>query len=113
MPRMMRIECPRSVYYVMNRGDRRENIFVDEELERRMEARRLEEDDETSLKPFRRGWCLGSEEFKKKMLDLMERKPGENHSGELHREGRNKKLNGSSPRRCRGWPGGRPTSALG
>src|SRR4051812_11060561 len=37
------------------------------ELERRMEARRLEEEDEASLKPFRRGWCLGSDEFKKKM----------------------------------------------
>ena len=47
---------------------------------------RLAETEEQALKPFRRGWCLGSEEFKQKMLELMEGKLGENHSGELHRE---------------------------
>src|SRR6266446_6712381 len=51
-----------------------------------MDARRLEEMDDEALKPFRRGWCLGSDEFRKKMLDLMDGKLGENHSGELHRE---------------------------
>jgi len=57
-----------------------------QEFERHMEARRAEETDEAALKPFRRGWCLGSEEFRQKMLGLMEGKLGENHSGELHRE---------------------------
>jgi REP element-mobilizing transposase RayT len=57
-----------------------------QEFERRLEARRLEEADETELKLFRRGWCLGGEEFKRQMLALMEGKLGENHSGELRRE---------------------------
>ena len=30
MPRKLRIQYPGAVYHVMNRGDRRENIFVDE-----------------------------------------------------------------------------------
>ena len=51
-----------------------------------MEARRREEEDEQGLKPLRRGWCLGSEEFRQKMLELMEGKLGENHSGELRQE---------------------------
>ena len=38
------------------------------------------------MKIFRRGWCLGTEEFREKMLELMEGKLGENHSSELHRE---------------------------
>ena len=44
------------------------------------------EEDEQELKPLRRGWCLGSEEVRQKMLGLMEGKLGENHSGELRRE---------------------------
>ncbi len=57
-----------------------------QEFERRMETRRLEETDEEALKVFRRGWCLGSEEFRKQMLEKTEGKLGDNHSGELHRE---------------------------
>ena len=38
------------------------------------------------LKPLRRGWCLGSEEFRQELLERMDGKLGENHSGELHRE---------------------------
>jgi len=45
-----------------------------------MEARRFEEMDGAALKPFRRGWCLGSEEFKQKMIELMAGKLGENQS---------------------------------
>ena len=41
-----------------------------------MEARRREEEDEQGLKPLRRGWCLGIEEFRQNMLELMERKLG-------------------------------------
>ena len=64
-----------------------------QEFERQMEARRLEEADEEALKPLRRGWCLGSEEFRQKMLELMDGKLGENHSGELHRESTEQRAN--------------------
>ena len=57
-----------------------------QEFERRMETRRVEETDEESLQAFRRGWCLGSEEFRKQLLEKMEGKLGDNHAGELHRE---------------------------
>ena len=64
-----------------------------QEFERQMEARRLEEADEEALKPLRRGWCLGSEPFRQKMLELMDGKLGENHSGELHRETAERRAN--------------------
>jgi REP element-mobilizing transposase RayT len=64
-----------------------------QEFERHMEARRLEEADEEALKPLRRGWYLGSEQFRQKMLELMDGKLGENHSGELHRETAEQKAN--------------------
>src|SRR5207245_1086133 len=35
---------------------------------------------------FRRGWCLGGEQFKNQMLEKMEGKLGDHHSGELRRE---------------------------
>jgi hypothetical protein len=57
------------------------------EFERRMEARREEPTDEEALRPLRRGWCLGSEGFKQQMLERMEGRMGEQHSGALHREG--------------------------
>ena len=57
-----------------------------EEFERRMEARRLEETDPEALKVLRRGWCLGSQEFKSQMLEKVEGRLGEHHSGELRCE---------------------------
>ncbi len=57
-----------------------------QQFERLMEARRLEETDEAALKVFRRGWCLGSLEFREQMLKEIEDKLGEHHSGELRRE---------------------------
>ena len=57
-----------------------------QEFERRMEARRLAQTDAEALKSFRRGWCLGGEAFKRQMLEQMEGKLGEHHSGELRRE---------------------------
>jgi hypothetical protein len=33
------------------------------------------------LKPLRRGWCLGSEHFRQEMLEWMDGKLGESHSG--------------------------------
>ena len=57
-----------------------------EEFERRMEARRRQEMDEVEWEPLRRGWCLGSEGFRKEMLERMEGQLGEHHAGELKRE---------------------------
>jgi hypothetical protein len=56
------------------------------EFERRMETRRLEETDEEALKVFRRGWCLGREEFRREMLEKMDGKLEDNHSGDLRME---------------------------
>jgi len=64
-----------------------------QEFERHMEARRFEEADEEELKPLRRGWCLGSEQFRQEMLERMDGKLGESHSGELHRETAEQKAN--------------------
>jgi len=57
-----------------------------EEFERRMETRRREEGDPTEWKGVRRGWCLGSEPFKKALLERLRGKLGEHHSGALRRE---------------------------
>jgi hypothetical protein len=57
-----------------------------QEFERQMERRRLEALDEEALKPLRRGWYLGREQFKEQMLERMEGKLGESHSRGLHRE---------------------------
>lgn len=67
-------------------GIQRDTAAGRQEFERRMEARRWEETDRAALKVFRRGWCLGSTEFKQQMLEWMEGKLGENHSGELRRD---------------------------
>jgi REP element-mobilizing transposase RayT len=67
-------------------GIQEDTAAARQEFERRMEARRFEEADEASLSVFRRGWCLGGKEFRNQMLEKMEGKLGEHHSGELRRE---------------------------
>ena len=57
-----------------------------QEFERRMERRRLEESDPESLKALRRRWCLGSGPVRQQMLENLEGKLGEQHSGELRHE---------------------------
>jgi putative transposase len=57
-----------------------------EQFERRMEQRRAEKTDQREWKPLKRGWCLGSEGFKAKLLERMEGKLGEHHSGRLRHE---------------------------
>ncbi len=57
-----------------------------QELERRMEARRLEEMEEEVVEVMRNGWCFGSPEFTRQMLEMTEGKLGEHHSGELRGE---------------------------
>ncbi|MGO8930876.1 MAG: hypothetical protein ACLQU3_28805 [Limisphaerales bacterium] len=39
-----------------------------------------------ALKPVHRGWCLGREAFRPKLLELMDGGPGDPHSLELRRE---------------------------
>ena len=56
------------------------------QFENRMEARRLEEEDDESLKPVRRGWCLGSREFREQMLEKAGQEIRPSHSGELRQE---------------------------
>jgi putative transposase len=48
-------------------GIQQDTALARKEFEMRMEARRAEESDEESLQAFRRGWCLGSPEFKARM----------------------------------------------
>jgi hypothetical protein len=67
-------------------GIGQDSVAGRQEFERQMERRRLEALDEEALKRLRRGRYLGSEQFKEQMLELMEGKLGESHSGELHRE---------------------------
>ena len=67
-------------------GIPRDNAAGRQEFEQRMEARRWEETAPESLKALRRGWCLGSEAFRREMLESMEEELGDTHAGELRRE---------------------------
>ena len=51
-----------------------------------MEARRQEETNPRSPRVPRRGWCLGSEEFKQRLLEQMEGRVGERHCGGVRQE---------------------------
>jgi hypothetical protein len=77
MARKLRVQDPGAVYHVMNRGDRREPIYADDQdrllfLDTLVEA--CEKTDwqahawcpEGDYEP--RGWCLGSEEFRQELL---------------------------------------------
>src|ERR1035441_3809414 len=81
MPRAMRVDP-----LLGEHGIGQDSAAGRQEFERQMERRRLEALDEEALKPLRRGWYLGSEQFKEQMLEQMEGKLGESHSGELHGE---------------------------
>jgi len=67
-------------------GIERDTVAGRQEFERRMEARRAEESDEEGWQGIRRGWCLGSAEFKTGLLERLEGRLGEHHAGELKRE---------------------------
>jgi hypothetical protein len=86
-------------------GIQEDSAIGRQEFERHIKVRRLEEADEEELKPLRRGWCLGSEQFRYEMLERMDGKLGENHSGELHRETTEQKANRilSEELSRRGW----------
>jgi REP element-mobilizing transposase RayT len=67
-------------------GIQRDDAAGREQFERWMERLRSEETDGAEWRAIRRGWCLGSAEFKASLLERMEGKLGEHHSGELRRE---------------------------
>ena len=71
MPRAMRVDR-----LLGEHGFGQDSAAGRQEFERQMERRRLEALDEEALKPLRRGWCLGREQFKEQML--MEGKLDEN-----------------------------------
>jgi hypothetical protein len=56
------------------------------EFERRREARRASEGDGEQWKGMRRGWCLGSEPFKRGLLERLHGQLGPNHAGEMRRQ---------------------------
>jgi REP element-mobilizing transposase RayT len=56
------------------------------EFERRMEERRAQEGDAASWKGMRRGWCLGSESFKRGLLERLQGHLGPNHAGHMRRQ---------------------------
>ena len=64
-------------------GLRHDTPTARQEFERRMEAARLGPGDEEGLKALRPGWLVGSEGFRKQMLEQIEDKIGARHSGEL------------------------------
>jgi putative transposase len=77
------------------------------EFERTMEARRTL-DAPGNLKAIRRGWCLGSEEFRRELLEQMEGKLGQHHGGMERQETaeeRARRLVAEELRR-RGWDAG-------
>ena len=55
-------------------------------FEQQMEKRRAQESDGEEWEGIRRGWCFGPAEFRADLLERMEGKLGDNHSGELRRE---------------------------
>ena len=57
-----------------------------------------EETDPEALKVFRRCWCLGSQEFKQQMLQKVEGRLGEHHSGSCGARRRRPRLSALSPK---------------
>ncbi len=56
------------------------------EFERRMERRRAEEGDPNQWKGMRRGWCVGSPQFKQALLERLHGKLGPGHAGQIRQE---------------------------
>ncbi|HVM48033.1 MAG TPA: hypothetical protein VMU04_08400 [Candidatus Acidoferrum sp.] len=57
-----------------------------QQFEQRMETRRQEETGPEALQALRCGWYLGSDAFKRQLLQRMEGSLGGHHAGELHRQ---------------------------
>lgn len=104
MPRKLRLQYAGALLGEHGIGqDTREGR---ETFEAQMERRCREESDPEMLKTVRRGWCLGSEVFKREMLGRMTGKLGEHHAGELIEEVAKAKADGilaeELQRRCWG-----------
>jgi hypothetical protein len=56
------------------------------EFERRMESRRRGEGDARQWKGMRRGWCVGTPEFKTALLERLHGHLGPSHSGRMRRQ---------------------------
>jgi len=88
------------------------------EFERRMEGRRSGEGEAKQWQGMRRGWCLGTPEFKKGLLERMHGQLGPNHSASLRREASGERGEGIIAQELRrlGWKEGdlslRPISVL-
>lgn len=67
-------------------GLRGDTVAGRQEFEQRMEWRRAAEAVPAEWQAIRRGWCLGSAQFKADLLQRLEGKLGEYHAGELKRE---------------------------
>jgi hypothetical protein len=72
--------------YGKGKGLPQDSAAARQEFERRTEARRLEPGQEQALKALRRGWCLGSEDFKQQKLEEMDGQVGQHHFGEMRLE---------------------------
>jgi hypothetical protein len=94
MPRALRIEYPGAIYHVLSRGDRREEIFRDDEdrarfvsaLQQTCESVRGGGVAEKLLKRIRRGWSFGREDFVEWLLDAAVVSPQEGHGRAEHEE---------------------------
>jgi len=67
-------------------GLQQDTAAARQEFERRTEARRLEPGDVEALKALRRGWCLGSEDFKQQRLEELDGQVGQHHFGQMRLE---------------------------
>jgi hypothetical protein len=64
-----------------------------QEFERRLETRRAQEND-AEWAGVRRGWCLGSEEFRRQMLERIGGRLRDHHGGQLRQESAEGKAEG-------------------
>ena len=80
-PRWMRVDR-----LLGEHGIQKDDAAGRERFERQMERRRAEESEGAEWKPLERGWCLGSEPFRAKLLERMESQLGQHHSGRLRFE---------------------------
>ena len=67
-------------------GLQQDSAAAREEFERRTEAWRLQPGEEQALKALRRGWCLGSEEFKQQQLEDLDGQVRQHHFGQMRLE---------------------------
>ena len=64
------------------------------EFERRMEARRAGEGEADQWKGMRRGWSLGSEAFKRRLMERLHGQLGPNHAGGMRRQANQARADG-------------------